>query len=439
MPTIQTSIPSRSDLTFRNVAHRLRSEPVPFVTDLLRSYGDIVRLPFGERELYVIGNPDFVREIFLGDPQVFAKRKDPDAEERYLNGISGFVTLFSEKLIPGYAPAMAEAANRTHERWTELYAANGPFEADIYREIGAVTFEIVARTIFGVDAHNEAAALFDAILTMDHGYGFDPIEATLGVLMPDPGITISAQSKEARAVVQEYVGRLAREEGKRSSGSFLSKIVHAIGLENAVPTAMSVLFAFHEVTATTIPWIWYNLALNPALDKPLSSELTQVLGGRQPAYEDISALSYTRMLLCEARRLYPIVWAVGRFIRKDVSFDEYSVPAGSIVLASQHVMHRDKRFYPDPERFDPARWTPEAVASRPEFSYFPFSAGPRACAGKAFADLQDAVVLSTLAQHWTAKLAGDQKPTAVPQKSSAPRPSLRMTLEPRSSQPASWF
>lgn len=411
--------------------HGLRYEPVSFVTNLLNSYGDIVRLRFGERELYLLGNPKFIREIFLGDRHSFAKRKDPEAEQRYLNGISGFVTLFDETLIPGYAPGMAEAARRAHQRWSELYAANGPFEVDMYREIGAIMFEIVARTVFAVDAHNEAAALFDAILAMDHGYGFNPVEATLGVLMPDPDITISAQSREARGFVQEYVERLAADEQERSSGSFLGRIVHSIGLENAIPTAMSLLFGFHEVTATTIPWAWYNLALNPALDHSLSNELTQVLGSREPDYQDIPVLSYTRMLLSEARRLYPVVWAVGRFIRQDVWFDGYRVPSGSIVLASQHVTHRDKRFYRDPERFDPARWTAEAIASRPEFSYFPFSAGPRACAGKAFADLLDPLVFSTLAQHWKAKLVGDQQPTAVPQKSSAPRPGMRMRLQPR--------
>jgi cytochrome P450 len=411
--------------------HGLRYEPIPFVTNLLSSYGDIVRLPFGECDLYLLGNPKFILEIFLGPPNSFAKRKDPEAEQRYLNGILGFVTLFDQKLIPGYAPSMAEAALRTHQRWSELYATHGPFEVDIYREIGELTLEIVASTIFGVNAHAEAADLFGAILTMDHGYGFNPIEATLGVLMPDPDITISAQSEASRAVLHEYVQRLALEEQKQNTGSFLGRIVESIGLENAIPTAMSVLFAFHEVTATTIPWAWYNLALDPALDHALGDELTEVLGGRAPGFDDIPALPYTRMLLSEARRLYPVVWAVGRFVRQDVWFDDCRVPAGSIVLASQHVTHRDKRFYPDPERFDPARWSPEAVASRPEFSYFPFSAGPRACAGKAFADLLDPLVFSSLAQHWKAKLVGDQEPVAVPQKSSAPRPGIRMTLEPR--------
>src|SRR4051794_7414975 len=99
MPTVQTSVPSPSDMTFENVVHGLRYEPVAFLTNLLRSYGDIVALPFGTCDLYLLGNPEFIREIFLGDPRSFAKRKDPEAEREYLNAISGFVPLFDQKLI----------------------------------------------------------------------------------------------------------------------------------------------------------------------------------------------------------------------------------------------------------------------------------------------------------------------------------------------------
>src|SRR6476620_7790827 len=85
MPAIQTSVRGPATMTFENVVHGLRYEPISFVTNLLSSYGDIVRLPFGERDLYLLGNPKFIREIFLDPSGSFAKRKDPDAEQRYLN------------------------------------------------------------------------------------------------------------------------------------------------------------------------------------------------------------------------------------------------------------------------------------------------------------------------------------------------------------------
>ena len=97
-----------------------------------------------------------------------------------------------------------------------------------------------------------------------------------------------------------------------------------------------------------------------------------------------------------------------RFVREDTTFDGYAVPAGSVVMASQQIMHRDPRFFREHYRFDPSRWTPEGSAGLPEFAYFPFSQGARACAGGMFAKLDDAIILATLGQHWRPRLVPGQ-------------------------------
>jgi len=142
-------------------------------------------------------------------------------------------------------------------------------------------------------------------------------------------------------------------------------------------------------------------------------------------------LPYTQMLLKETRRLYPTVWLMGRFVRHDVSLGGHLIPANSIVLASQKVMHRDERYFANPDQFEPLRWTPEAVAARPEFTFFPFSAGPRQCLGRDFAWVEDTLILATLAQHWQARLVPDQVLEPHPQKSFAPRNGIQMMLHPR--------
>jgi cytochrome P450 len=129
------------------------------------------------------------------------------------------------------------------------------------------------------------------------------------------------------------------------------------------------------------------------------------LNGRPPTAEDFPRLRYTEMVVAESMRLYPPAWAVGRLALEDHEAGGYLIPRGSLVLDSQYVMHRDPRFWPEPERFDPERFTPEARAARPQFSYFPFGGGPRRCVGEGFAWMEAVLMLAALARRWRLRLA----------------------------------
>src|SRR5260370_7798524 len=85
------------------------------------------------------------------------------------------------------------------------------------------------------------------------------------------------------------------------------------------------------------------------------------------------------MIFAESMRLYPPVWIIGRHALRDVTVNGYVIPKGSYVHVSPFLMHRDARYFSDPERFDPERWTPKAIAARPRFSYFPFGGGGSQC------------------------------------------------------------
>jgi cytochrome P450 len=168
---------------------------------------------------------------------------------------------------------------------------------------------------------------------------------------------------------------------------------------------MTIFLAGHETTANALTWGWYLLAQNPEAEARLHEELDAVLaGGRPPTPEDVPALRYTEMVVAETMRLYPPAWALGRLALEDYEVGGYHIPRGSLVLVSQYVMHRDPRFFPDPERFDPERWTPEAKAARPQFSYFPFGGGPRRCVGEGFAWTEGVLILAALARHWRASV-----------------------------------
>jgi cytochrome P450 len=156
-----------------------------------------------------------------------------------------------------------------------------------------------------------------------------------------------------------------------------------------------------------------------------------VLGQRLPTVEDLERLTYTRMILSESMRLYPPAWIIGRLAIHDVTVGGYRLPAGSTLILSPWVMHHDARHYPDPFRFDPERWTPEAQAARPKFAYFPFGGGPRRCIGEPFAWMEGILLLATIGRQWWMRLAPGQRVELMPAITLRPKYGMSMRLERR--------
>jgi cytochrome P450 len=160
----------------------------------------------------------------------------------------------------------------------------------------------------------------------------------------------------------------------------------------------------NAVTVSGLLWTFYLLAQHVQAEARLHAELEDVLADRLPCVEDLPKLEYTRMLIAESMRLYPPAWTIGRRVVQDYSIANVRLPAGSLVLVSPYVMHRDSRYFVDPLRFDPERWTPQATASRPKSAYFPFSAGQRSCLGEHLAWITMQLVVATIAQRWRLRL-----------------------------------
>jgi len=149
--------------------------------------------------------------------------------------------------------------------------------------------------------------------------------------------------------------------------------------------ALTLFLAGHETTANALTWAWYLLSQNPDCERRLHQELDTVLEGRAPGWDDLPQLRYTEMVFAEALRLYPPAWAIGRQALEPFELGGVQIPAQSILIMSPFLVHRDARWFENPERFEPERWTPEARDARPKFSYFPFGGGARVCIGERFA------------------------------------------------------
>ena len=155
------------------------------------------------------------------------------------------------------------------------------------------------------------------------------------------------------------------------------------------------------------------------------------MAGEPPGAADVERLSYLRMVIAESMRLYPPAWILGRRAIADCTIGGHAVPARGIVFMSQYVTQRDPRWYPEPERFDPQRWTAEETARRPKFAYFPFGAGSRICIGEQFALMEATLVLATLAQRWRLRLVPGHRVVPQARITLRPRYGMRMTAAER--------
>jgi cytochrome P450 len=171
--------------------------------------------------------------------------------------------------------------------------------------------------------------------------------------------------------------------------------------------------------------------MHPVAEERLHAELKTVLDGRVPTVDDVRKLTYTEMVLSESLRLYPPAWVIGREAKRDTTIGSYQVPKGSVPLMSQYVMHRDPRYFSEPERFDPDRWRPESRARLPSFAYFPFGGGSRACIGEPFALMEGVLALATIAQNWKLRLVPGHRIELAPRITLRPKYGMMMTVSKR--------
>jgi len=170
------------------------------------------------------------------------------------------------------------------------------------------------------------------------------------------------------------------------------------------------------------------LAQHPEVEKRLRTEIETVLQERTPSMDDVPKLIYTRRVFSEVLRLYPPAHTVPRLLVRDMTLGGHVLPKGATILVSEFVTHRDERFYPQPERFDPDRWLPEIEATRPKFAFFPFGAGTRQCIGEQFAWMEGVLCLAVLVRDWHCWLANTAPAILNPAITLRPKHGLKMKV-----------
>ncbi|HEX8068305.1 MAG TPA: cytochrome P450 [Pyrinomonadaceae bacterium] len=425
-----------------------RRDALGFLTSIARAYGDVVFFRMGPQRVYMLNHPDLLREVLVTHQDAFVKGRALQRAKRLLG--EGLLTsegahhrrqrrlaqpAFHRQRIETYGATMCDYAARAARRWQ----AGATF--DIAHEMMRLTLAIVSKTLFDADVEADAE---------DVGRAFTEIMELFQMLMlpyseyleklPLPA---TRRFERARARLDAVIYRIIEERRRDGTdhGDLLSMLMSAQDVEGdggrmsdqqLRDELMTIFLAGHETTANALAWTWYLLAAHPEVERKLHAEVDEVCGARdRAAVADYPRLRYTEMVVSEALRLYPPAWVVGRLAAREFQLRDYTVPAGSLVLMSQYVVQRDPRYFPDPARFDPERWTPQAREARPAYAYFPFGGGARRCIGEGFAWLEAVLLVASIARRWRLRLAPAQTVTPLPRITLRPKDGIRMIAEPR--------
>ena len=400
-----------------------------------REFGDIFYYRAGWINVYFLNHPDMIEAVLVSQAQHFAKDKVIQNSRWFLG--EGLLTsegpewrrqrrlcqpAFHRPRLASYGQTMITYAEEMLATWRD-----GDVR-DIHQEMMQLTMRIVAKVLFGVEVKQDTERVAGALnVLMRHTSGGRMILPPALRHLPFPALL---RVKRAVREIDEIVNHIIRQRRAcdEDTGDLLSMLIASRDEDGSHMTdrqlrdeIMTFLLAGHETTAVSLSWTWYLLSQHPEAGQKLRQELDDVLGGRTPQLEDLARLPYTDKVVKESMRLYPPAWSLARAVTKEIELAGYPLPAGSNVVMSPWIMHRDPRFFENPSQFDPDRWTPETTQRLPRFAYFPFGGGPRLCIGASFATMEACLILAAIAQRFQLRL--------VPGHPVAPQPGI--TLRPR--------
>ena len=411
----------------------LLRERTGFLARCASEHGDVVPLRFGHRRAVLISHPDLIEDVLVTRhrlfPKPYALRLDRVTFDNGRHDGDGdawrrrVAPAFTRHHLAGYADAMVACTERRLETWQDGETR------EIGGEMMSLTLEIIATTLFAADVTDDARVVSDALEELMEAF-FARLRTLFLVptWLPTPD---NRRRQRAAGRVDAFVSDIIdRRRAAGASGEDLLSVLLRAQRETPQPftdeelcdEVTTLLLAGHETTALALTWAWHLLAQHPTTEAKLVTELQAVLDGRPATAADRPRLRYTEGIVNEALRLYPPLWVLGRVATAECMLGGHRVAAGTIILISPWVAHRDPRYFPRPEAFEPERWMDGLARRLPRYAYFPFGGGPRVCIGAGFAVMEAVLLLATIARRF--------RLTPAPGHPVAPRASITLRATP---------
>lgn len=412
-----------------------RIDPLGFLDELAREYGDIVFIEIAGKPVYIVNKPEYIQELLIHESHKLNKALalevlKPVFGQGLLTSEGEFhkqqrklsAPAFARGKIMGYAEAMIDLAEDFNR---ELH---GKTTVDIHEAMMRLTLKIVAKTLFGSnvegDSDKVAHAIEDIMAITDRI--LSPLGAVLNALPTPKTLRFHAAIKDLDEIIYRII---AQKKAAGVEGNDLLSTLMAVRDENGNPMSdkqlrdecLTIFLAGHETTANALSWTWYLLSQYPEVCAKLEAEWKQFEAEEKLTAEHYPQLVYTRQVISESFRIYPPAWMISRAALEDIALGGYTIPKSSMIVMSQWAVHHNAKYWPEPYRFDPERFKPELLESRHKFSFFPFGGGVRQCIGDQFAWMEAVLLLATIGRKY--RFTYEEK--------NPPRPQPLITLRPR--------
>jgi cytochrome P450 len=427
--------------------------------DAAREYGDAVRFRMGPKTLYYFNHPDYAKHVLADNSANYHKgmgltearrllgdgslTSDGDVWRRHRRAIQ---PQFRREPVADLTELIAAEADALIGR---LESGTGGGPVDVVAEMTHLTLGVLGRGVLDADLtrFGDLGAAFEAV--QDQAM-FEMV--TLGILPIWLPLRRHRRFRMALRVLEDAAFEIIdghQDRGGDTGHDFIGGLASAYRDEPDTGLArtrirdelLTILLAGHETTASTLSWLWHLLGAHPEIADRVAAEAADVLGDSAPRHADLQRLRYTAMVLQEAMRLYPPVWALTRRAVAADNIGGYHVPAGADVMVSPYTLHRHPAFWPDPGRFDPARFDPArggpahggpaADGTAHRYAYIPFGAGPRVCVGSHLGTLEATLVTAMVARRFRLQPVPGRQAGAEAMLSLRPRGGLPMIVRER--------
>ena len=419
--------------------------PLRWLRSLRDEYGDVAEVRMAGRSWFIVSHPDDIEKVLVKHGKDMFRDAYTDRLQRTLG--LGLLTsegdlwkrqrklmaqAFTPRRIGSYAETMS-AVTDLGAHWPEGSVV------DLHAEMSRLTMEVVAAVLFGTGIGAEEVRTVAEAMEVVNGFYANSLEAVFNV----PEWVPTPRNREMNVAIKRIDSLLfdiiaERRRSLEKHDDLLGTLLAAADDDGSAMTdrqlrdeAITLFLAGHETTALTLAYTLMLLGKYPEVAKRLRAEVDSVLGGRLPTAEDAKDLVYIRQVLDEAMRLYPPAWTTGREAKVDLEIRGFTVPAGSQILTAQWLVHRDPRFFPDPEAFDPDRFEKSRAKKLPKYAFFPFGGGPRVCIGNHFAMMEAILMLAIVTQRYHFELLPDQPLELAPSVTLRPKRGVRAVVKHR--------
>lgn len=437
-------LPGPKGLPIIGDSYRFARDPLRYITACQEAYGDIAKIPVVNGDLYLVMNPESIRQVFTLDASNYKKPEyHPNMHDLFGKGMllgnddlwiqqrQRAQPAFNMDRLKELAGVMVSNTENVVSDWS-----NGDLLYVNY-ELAKIALKIISESMFGYDlGAEEIQPLINDMKTV--GQRLEP--NIRDMIFPPQAPTQSLRDfQDAASNIDDLLDTIIRDRQSKNdteNKDYLSVMLRdhpGDGIDEQLihDELTTILLAGNDTTATTMSLAWHFIARNPVIEQKLHKEVEDVLGQGVPEFGDIRKLEYTEQILKETMRMCPPVYSVLRETIEETQLSGYRIPEGTVLMLPQWGVHRDSRWYEDPKVFDPDRWTPERSRNRPEYAYFPFGGGARRCIGENFAMMEGKIVLSLIAQKYRLEPVSDDSLKLVPSVTLHPDSPIEMIANKR--------